>query len=117
MQSKTKFESNILGESVNFLDVKFIVSEGKIKTSVYSKPTDDHLYLNSKSCHPNHIIKTIPKKQLIRVQRIFSETSDYGIYANIMKKHSRGYNKKDQFRTISFVRKMKMKICFAKKIK
>ena len=57
MKSNIKFETNMSSESVHFLDVQVSTKENKIKTSLYSKLTDSHLYLNSKSCHPHHVIK------------------------------------------------------------
>ena len=109
MKSNIKFESNILNESVNFLDVRVSLSNGYIKTSVYSKPTDAHLYLNKKSCHPTHVIKNIPKGQFIRIRRICSDMEDFLFHSDIMKKHFklRGYNEIDLTRTISEVQKMK----------
>ena len=53
MKSNIKFETNMSSESVNFLDFQVSTNENKIKTSLYSKLTDSHLYLNSKSCHPH----------------------------------------------------------------
>ena len=108
MKSKIKFETSISKESVNFLDVTVKLSDGEIKTSVYSKPTDAHLYLNSRSCHPNHVVKNIPKGQFIRVRRICSDIADFDSYATTMKSHfmSRGYDEKRLNRTIETVIKM-----------
>ena len=73
MKSKIKFETNMSTDSVNFLDVKVTITGNTLKTSLYNKPTDAHLYLNAKSCHPQYVIKNIPKGQFIRVRRICSE--------------------------------------------
>ena len=43
--------------SVNSLDVKVILKDGKIITDLYVKPTDNHQYLDSSSCHPYHYKK------------------------------------------------------------
>ena len=109
MKSKIKFESNISKESVNFLDVTVKISGNTIKTSLYSKPTDAHLYLNSKSSHPHHVVKNIPKGQFIRVRRICSDVGDYDLHAKQMKKYfiSRGYEEKHLCQTFEEVRKMK----------
>ena len=40
--------------SVNFLNVKVIMKDGKIIKDLYVKPTDTHQYLDSSSCHPYH---------------------------------------------------------------
>ena len=46
MKSKIKFEINQSTERVHFLDVTIMLVDGAIATTVYSKPTDSHLYLN-----------------------------------------------------------------------
>ena len=39
-----------------FLDLKLSIVDYKLVTTVYSKPTDSHLYLQPNSCHnPNAI--------------------------------------------------------------
>jgi len=77
MKSKIKFETNISSDKVSFLDVEISIHNGKLKTSLYSKPTDAHLYLNAFSCHPSHTIRNIPKGQFIRIRRICSDTNDF----------------------------------------
>ena len=46
MKSKIKFEINKSEKEVNFLDVTIKVENGMLTTSLFSKPTDAHLYLN-----------------------------------------------------------------------
>ena len=82
MKSKIEFDIHQSTSSVNFLDVKVIFSNGTIKTDVYSKPTDAHIYLNSTSFHPKHVLKNIPKGQFIRLRRICSDTTDYIKHSN-----------------------------------
>ena len=48
-----------------------------LKTTLYSKLTDSHLYLNHTSNHPKHVLKNLPKGQFIRIRRICSEKSVY----------------------------------------
>ena len=109
MKSKIRYESSSSTESVNFLDVEVKIKGNKIQTSLYTKPTDAHLYLNAKSCHPDHVIKNIPKGQLIRVRRICSEDKDYDVHANQMKSFflSRGSPETHLIRAIGEVRRMK----------
>ena len=76
-KSNIKFETNISSEKVNFLDVEIGFKNNKIVTNLYNKPTDAHIYLNAHSCHPNHLIKNIPKRQYIRIKRICSEKADF----------------------------------------
>ena len=49
-----KFEQTVSSTTIPFLDVQVILDNGKIKTDLYTKPTDTHQYLNWTSCHPCH---------------------------------------------------------------
>ena len=40
-----------------------ISSNGKLITSIYSKPTDYHQYLHFGSCHPEHTKRSIVYNQ------------------------------------------------------
>ena len=77
MKSVIKFEINKSDEKVNFLDVTVGIKNGSLCTSLFSKPTDAHLYLNYSSNHPKHVLKNIPKGQFVRIRRICSDTEDY----------------------------------------
>ena len=96
MKSKMKFEVNQSESEVNFLDVCVQMKDGKISTSLYTKPTDSHLYLHSSSSHPSHVIKNIPKGQFLRLRRICSNTHDFITHANNFINYfsCRGYDKK-----------------------
>ena len=77
LRSSIKFTSNQSTSGVNFLDVTVQLKNGNIATTIYSKPTDSHLYLNSGSNHPQHVIRNIPKSQFIRLRRICSDAVDF----------------------------------------
>ena len=47
--------------------------DGFIRTDVYSKPTDSHLYLPPSSCHPKHVFKAIPFGVATRLKRNCSD--------------------------------------------
>ena len=65
-------------ESVPFLDLKVIPSNGKlILTSLYSKPTDCHKHIHYKSSHLEHTKRPKIHSQTFRFKRIFSEESDF----------------------------------------
>jgi hypothetical protein len=117
MKSNIKFEANMSEETVNFLDVKVSVINNKLKTSLYTKSTDAHLYLNSRSCHPKHVIRNMPKGQFIRIKRICSEEKDFDFHAQIMKTHfiARGYKKENLEKTIAEVKKLKREELLADK--
>lgn len=93
MKSCIKFETHISEHSVNFLDVTISLKDGILSTSLFTKPTNAHLYLNWKSSHPQHILKNIPKGQFIRIKRICSETSDFEKHAKTLTNYllKRGY--------------------------
>jgi hypothetical protein len=95
MNSKISYEVNKSTKEVNFLDVKISLVDGNITTSLYTKPTDAFLYLNTSSNHPKHVKRNIPKGQFIRVRRICSQNSDFfkhcATLASFFEK--RGYNK------------------------
>ena len=78
MKSKIKFE--ISGELTKFTFLMYItisLKHGKLSTTLFTKPTDSHFYLNTLSCHPSHVLKNIPKGQFIRLRRMCSRKSDY----------------------------------------
>ena len=68
-----KFTCEYSREKVNYFDVQIIVREGKLRTDLYVKQTDNHQYLRSSSCHPYHCTKLIPYSQALRINRICSE--------------------------------------------
>ena len=77
MKSTITFEVNKSEQCVNFLDVSIKLVNGTLHTSLFTKATDAHLYLNYSSNHPKHVLDNIPKGQFIRIRRICSEKDDY----------------------------------------
>jgi hypothetical protein len=61
-----------VGQSIEFLDVKLTLEEGRVETSVYIKPTDSDRYLNRRSDHSSHVFKGIPYSQFRRAVVICS---------------------------------------------
>ena len=47
MKSKIKFEIHLSTNEVHFLNVTVSVKHGKLRTRLFIKPTDSHLYLNT----------------------------------------------------------------------
>ena len=97
MKSDIRFEVNQSTIGTNFLDVSVKLMAGLLVTTLYSKPTDAHLYLNKTSNHPRHVMKNLPKGQLIRIRRICTESSEYIRNSNILCKSliKRGYSEKN----------------------
>ncbi len=68
-----KFAHEYSRNSINFLDVHVTKNEeGYLMTDLFVKPTDSHAYLNYSSCHPRHIVNSIPYSQALRIIRICS---------------------------------------------
>ena len=92
-----KFTWDISQTNAHFLDVTVNKdNDGKIETSLYTKPTDAHLYLHYSSYHPAHQKNSIPYSQAIRLRRICSTTDNYWAAANQLYCNltNRGYPKK-----------------------
>ena len=68
-----KFLAEWSQTSINFLDVTVSLIDGKVTTNLYVKPTDNHHYLHSSSCHPYHCKKGIPYSQALPLNRFFSD--------------------------------------------
>ena len=90
------FETNddsVSTTSVPFLDVRVIIENGKLKTDLYSKPTDKFQYLNFASCHPYHQKANLPYGLALRIRRICSSTSDFKLHCKelTVRLRRRGY--------------------------
>ena len=79
-----------------FLDVKISIVGNKLETTVYSKPTDSHLYLHASSCHAKSSINGIPKGVSLRLRRLCSTDAEYDLKSADYKEYLavRGYNEK-----------------------
>ena len=94
MKSKIKFEIRLSTNGVHFLDVTISLKHGKLKTTLFTKPTDSPFNLKTPSCHPSHVLKNIPKGQFIRLRRICSQKSEYLLNSEILSKQfiERGFH-------------------------
>ena len=88
-----KFTTDWSYSSLNFLDVKVIMKNGKIITHLYGKPTDTHQYLDSSSCYLYHCKKSIPYSQALHLNRICSKSAFFDQRCN--KLESIGYMNRD----------------------
>ena len=79
--------------TIPFLDISTRVVGDCIATSVYTKPTDTHCYLQYDSSHPIKCKDSIPFSQILRLRRICSDGDDYRNKAKQMCQyfHERGY--------------------------
>ena len=72
-----KFTLEIGNQSISFLDLRISIVGNKLTTTVYSKPTDSHLYLHADSCHKKSSMKGIQKGVSLRLRHICSSDNDY----------------------------------------
>ena len=70
-----KFELVFSEHELHVLDLTLYLTDGFIRTDVYSKPTGSHLYLPPTSCHPRHVYKAIPYGVATRLKRNCSDES------------------------------------------
>ena len=106
-----KFEVVSSENCLHVLDLTLHLVDGFIRTDVYSKPTDSHLYLPPSSAHPKHVFKAIPFGVATRIRR---NCSDDNFFANRLVEYkgyllNQGYSAKlvnDQFsRALAIPRK------------
>ena len=90
-----KFTMEIGDGSLCFLDVEIKLENDQLLTTVYSKPTNTHIYLHANSCHNEKTKKGIPKGVALRLKRICSTDDEYSKKSNEYKTHlmKRGYEK------------------------
>ena len=89
-----KFTHEISSSSVNFLDTTVCKSaQDNLYTTLYSKPTDSHMYLHYTSSHPLHCKTSLPYSQFLRIRRICTRQEDFEVNARKMVKYflDRGY--------------------------
>ncbi|XP_041422404.1 uncharacterized protein LOC108719286 isoform X1 [Xenopus laevis] len=73
METPIRFTLKYNTSSMEFLDVRIYKGETKLETCIYVKPTDRNTLLHYQSCHPRHLLESLPKSQMLRVIRITSE--------------------------------------------
>ena len=80
-----KFTYEFDKKCISFLDLKVISSNGRLMTSLYSKPTDCHQYFHYKSSYPEHTKRFITYSQTLGVKRICSQESDFKEHSSKLK--------------------------------
>ena len=82
-------------DSIVFLDTRVKLINGMIQIDLHTKPTDEHLYLHSKSDHPSSMKPAIPYGLGIRLRRICSDDKSYDGNRKALKEqlYKRGYKK------------------------
>ena len=69
--------SDTSAKEVPFLDILISAENDRVRTSVYSKPTDTHSYLLYSSFHPKSLLNSIPYSQFLRLRRLCSDENDF----------------------------------------
>ena len=107
MKSKIKFEIRLSTNEVHFIDVTVSLKHGKLRTTLFTKSTDSHFYLNTSQWHPSHILEYIPKGQFSQLRCICSRKSGYLLNSEILCKKiiERGFHEKELKKTIKQVGK------------
>ena len=77
LSNDLKFTMEASEKELCFLDLRITNVNGKLYTTVYSKPTDAHLYLHSKSCHAKKSIVGIQKGVALCLKRICSTDEEF----------------------------------------
>ena len=91
-----KFTYEKSKEKIIFLGVAIKLTNGKIVTDLYYKPTDSYQYLHHDSCHAEHIKRSIIFSQTLRLDRICSQKSYVDSHVKELKNwfSKRGYQAK-----------------------
>ena len=72
-----KVELRYSEERIEFLDTMVIIDGVRFETDLYTKPTDKHIYVQSKSNHPTSVKNSLPYGLALRIKRICSRERDY----------------------------------------
>ena len=72
-----RFTVEIGGKRLKFMDLLITLENGRLHTTVYSKPTDGHLYLHYDSCHPKSTKSAVQTGVALRLRRICSSEEEF----------------------------------------
>ena len=64
-------------KGIQFLDLTVYVDNGFLKTEIFSKPTDNHEYLDIRSSHQRAVFRSIPRTVANRVRRNYINDSEF----------------------------------------
>ena len=63
-------------EKIEFLDLEIRIEGGKLVTNLFIKPTNEQIYLDYNSNHPEHCKQGIPYSQALRIMERCATTTD-----------------------------------------
>ena len=81
-----KFDHKYSRTRIEFLDTIVRLINGKLTTTLYTKPTDRRAYLHSGSYHPDSTKKAIAFSQASRLRRICTDKADFDEHASNLKR-------------------------------
>ena len=64
-------------ERIEFLDLNIYFEDGYLKTALFSKPKDNHGYLNVRSWHQDSAFRSIPTTVANRIRRNCTDDSEF----------------------------------------
>ena len=79
-----KFTANVSNTNIDFLDTTVHLSERKLRTELYTKPTNAQAYLLRTSYHPKHIFNSLPYGEFLRIRRNCSDLESFDKHAKNM---------------------------------
>ena len=77
IDNNIKVDLRLSDKEIEFLDVLVRCNNNKLETTIYHKPTDQHIYVHSTSEHPKTTKNAIPYGLGIRAKRICSSPAEY----------------------------------------
>lgn len=80
-----KLTSEISSESINYLDLTISITNQRLSTSTYFKPTNTFNYLPGNSHHPNSTKRGLAKGEMIRMLRNNSEKVGFTKQSQLIK--------------------------------
>lgn len=72
-----RFTTESSEREINFLDTTVQISNSKLITKTFRKPTDRSAYLHNTSYHPNSLKNNIPFGQALRLKKISTHHDDF----------------------------------------
>ena len=77
LDGSIKFTIESSDNGIPFLDRFVTIQDNRILTCPFTKKTDTKQYINRWSCHPPHIIHSVPYSQALHIKRICSKEEDF----------------------------------------